>query len=82
VLASVSDPYSLNPEYGPRYFVEYGSEYNLLLNTDPIRIRIQTKIYNDKICKKLVIRHFFDQKPSYVCFLKKPLHRMFRLFQR
>jgi hypothetical protein len=49
VKNSLSDPYSQNPEDPVILGNPVGSGSGLLLTTDPIRIRIQTKIYDDQI---------------------------------
>ncbi len=46
-LTNDLDSYSLNPDPC------------ILLNPDPIRLRIQTNIYYDKICKKFITGNFF-----------------------
>jgi hypothetical protein len=48
-----------------QYFVESGSGSSLLLNTDPIRIRIQAKIYYDKFWKKYIIGKFLSKTVRY-----------------
>jgi len=54
------------------------SGYSLLLNTDPILVRIQTKIYYDKMFKMYNWTFFFISLSVCLC---NPLQRTFRLFQ-
>ncbi len=73
---------SLNPDLVPDFLAESGSGLNLSLNSDPIRIRIQTKIYYYKICKKNLIWKFIGNGSKTVICLLKPMQRTFWLFKQ